>query len=206
MGSKTILAKTFCSILFSEGATSASLKRINAEWFKQLQDYYLGNLDYDNLDFYISDFDEDFEIIRNKQALSSDFINIFEFQVNEKKVETTIPIFYIPVQGTLLLHNTSYKSQHKSLSKISKSFPANTLLVYFLEEGEVKVLSYLSIKEYQSKNCLSSISLRLYEIEKVNRQLVATPILSYGKNIEDKVWWYTCDATIFDLYYNGENK
>lgn len=205
MGSKTILVKTFCSILFSEGATSASLKRINIEWFKQLQDYYLGNLDYDSLDFYISDFDEDFEIIRNKQALSSDFLNIFEFEVTEKQVDLTTPIFYIPKQGVLLLHNTSHNSQHKSLSKISKSFPENTLLIYFFEDGEIKVVSYLSMKEYLIKKCLSSISLRLYEIEKLSKHLVPTAVYSHTKEIEGEFWWYGCGANIFDLYYNGGN-
>lgn len=207
MASKTthISKTTFCSILFSEGATSASLKRINSEWFKQLQDYYLGIIGYDNLGFYNSEFEEDFELIRNKQTLNSDFLNILEFQPLQKEVDLTTPIFYIPKQGVLLLHNTSHNSQHKSLSKISKSFPENTLLIYFFEDGEIKVISYISMKEYISKKCLSSISLRLYEIEKLSKHLVPTVIYSYKKEIVGECWWYGCDANIFDLYYNGGN-
>ena len=181
MKSKTLnqaRAISFLTLLSLDSIPLKDLRRISPDWVLWLQDYYKsqGKIKLENIPFYINL--RQFESVFKKILVKDDLPN---FSIHLSSVEEVDGYYaendflYIPADvnelylysTSLKLHTHSYLPQ--SILKRLKMLPIGLIVILAKYEGSMRVLSYLTSKEWVEGKFEQSFSEREIAVNKFCR-------------------------------------
>ena len=171
-------AISFLTLLSLDSIPLKDLRRISPDWVLWLQDYYKsqGKVKLENIPFYVNlkQFESVFKKILVKDGLSNFSTHLISVEeCNEYYTESDF--LYIPADvNELYLYSTSLRG-HKhsylpqSISKRLKVLPKGLIVILAKYEGFMRVLSYLTSKEWVEGKFEQSFSEREIAVNKFCR-------------------------------------